>query len=34
MLERLRRSLAFRLAVQYSLVFALLAGSLFAVLYW
>jgi signal transduction histidine kinase len=34
MLERLRRSLAFRLAVQYSLVFALVAGSLFGVLYW
>ena len=34
MLERLRRSLALRLAIQYSLVFALVAGSLFAVLYW
>ena len=34
MLEHLRRSLAFRLAIQYSLVFALVAGSLFAVLYW
>jgi len=34
MLERLRRSLAFRLAVQYSVLFALVAGSLFAVLYW
>jgi len=34
MLERLRQSLAFRLAIQYSLVFALVAGSLFAVLYW
>ena len=34
MLEHLRRSLAFRLAVQYSLVFALVAGSLFGVLYF
>jgi signal transduction histidine kinase len=34
MLERLRRSLAFRLAVQYSVVFALVAGLLFSVLYW
>ncbi|HEY3757800.1 MAG TPA: hypothetical protein VGL42_16720, partial [Opitutaceae bacterium] len=34
MLEHLRRSLAFRLAVQYSVVFVLMAGSLFAVLYW
>ncbi len=33
MFEHLRRSLAFRLAVQYSLVFALVAGSLFGVLY-
>ena len=34
MLEHLRRSLAFRLAVQYSLVFALVAGLLFGVLYF
>ncbi|MGD1032301.1 MAG: HAMP domain-containing sensor histidine kinase [Opitutaceae bacterium] len=34
MLERLRRSLAFRLAIQYSLVFALVAGALFTALYW
>jgi len=34
MLERLRQSLALRLAVQYALVFALSAGLLFSVLYW
>ncbi len=34
MLERLRQSLAFRLAVQYALVFALSAAVLFGVLYW
>ena len=34
MLERLRRSLALRLAVQYALVFALSATVLFGVLYW
>ncbi|MEO6876591.1 MAG: HAMP domain-containing sensor histidine kinase [Opitutaceae bacterium] len=33
MLERLRQSLAFRLAVQYALVFALGAGALFVGLY-
>jgi signal transduction histidine kinase len=34
MLDRLRQSLAFRLAVQYAAVFALSAAVLFAVLYW
>ena len=34
MLERLRQSLALRLAAQYALVFALGSGVLFAVLYW
>ncbi len=34
MLERLRQSLALRLAVQYALVFALSAAVLFGVLYW
>ena len=34
MLDRLRQSLAFRLATQYALVFALSAAVLFAVLYW
>jgi signal transduction histidine kinase len=34
MLERLRHSLALRLAVQYALVFALGAAVLFGVLYW
>ena len=34
MLERLRHSLAFRLAVQYALVFALASGVLFGALYW
>lgn len=34
MLDRLRQSLALRLAVQYALVFALGAAVLFAVLYW
>ena len=34
MLERLRQSLAFRLALQYALVFALGAAVLFGVLYW
>jgi signal transduction histidine kinase len=34
MLERLRRSLALRLAGLYTLVFALAAALLFAVLYW
>jgi len=34
MLERLRQSLAFRLALLYTVVFALVAGALFAVLYW
>jgi signal transduction histidine kinase len=34
MLERLRQSLAFRLAIQYALVFAFGAAVLFAVLYW
>jgi signal transduction histidine kinase len=34
MLERLRQSLAFRLAIQYALVFALGAALLFGVLYW
>lgn len=33
MLERLRQSLAFRLAIQYALVFALAAGALFFALY-
>lgn len=34
MLERLRQSLAFRLAIQYAFVFALGAALLFGVLYW
>lgn len=34
MFDRLRRSLALRLAIQYALVFALGAGLLFGVLYW
>jgi signal transduction histidine kinase len=34
MLDRLRQSLAFKLAVQYALVFALASGVLFAALYW
>lgn len=34
MLERLRQSLALRLAAQYALVFALSSGVLFGVLYW
>ena len=34
MLERLRQSLALRLAAQYALVFALCSGVLFGVLYW
>src|SRR6185436_6005731 len=34
MLERLRQSLAFRLAIQYTLVFALGAAVLFGALYW
>lgn len=34
MLERLRQSLAFRLAAQYAFVFALSAALLFSVLYW
>jgi signal transduction histidine kinase len=34
MLERLRQSLALRLAIQYALVFALGAAVLFGVLYW
>jgi signal transduction histidine kinase len=34
MLERLRQSLALRLAIQYALVFALGAALLFGVLYW
>ena len=34
MLERLRQSLALRLAVQYALVFALGAALLFSALYW
>ena len=34
MLDRLRQSLALRLAVQYALVFALCAAVLFGVLYW
>src|SRR4029077_1037448 len=34
MLEKLRRSLALRLAAQYALVFALSAVFLFGVLYW
>ncbi len=34
MLERLRQSLALRLAAQYALVFALCSGLLFGVLYW
>lgn len=34
MLERLRQSLALRLAAQYALVFALSSGVLFSVLYW
>src|SRR3954470_20031891 len=34
MLERLRQSLAFRLAIQYALVFALGSAALFGALYW
>ena len=34
MFERLRQSLALRLAAQYALVFALSSGVLFGVLYW
>ena len=34
MLERVRQSLALRLAIQYALVFALGAAALFGVLYW
>lgn len=34
MLERLRQSLALRLAVQYTLVFALASALLFSALYW
>lgn len=34
MLDRLRQSLAFRLAVQYAAVFALTAAVLFGTLYW
>ena len=34
MLDRVRQSLAFRLAIQYALVFALGLGVLFAALYW
>jgi signal transduction histidine kinase len=34
MLDRLRQSLAFRLAVQYALVFALASALMFSVLYW
>lgn len=34
MLERLRQSLALRLAVQYALVFAISAAALFTALYW
>ncbi len=34
MLDRLRQSLAFRLAVQYALVFAFASALLFSVLYW
>ncbi len=34
MLERLRQSLALRLAAQYALVFALTSGVLFSILYW
>src|SRR5687768_17642396 len=34
MFERLRQSLALRLAIQYALVFALGAAVLFGVLYW
>ncbi len=34
MLDRLRQSLAFRLAVQYALVFALSSALMFSVLYW
>ena len=34
MLERLRQSLALRLAIQYAFVFAFGAAALFAVLYW
>lgn len=34
MLERLRQSLALRLALQHALVFALAAAGLFGVLYW
>jgi signal transduction histidine kinase len=34
MLDRLRQSLAFRLAIQYALVFALSSAALFGALYW
>ena len=34
MLDRLRQSLAFRLAIQYALIFAAVSGVLFAGLYW
>src|SRR4051812_14191806 len=34
MLERVRQSLAFRLAIQYALVFALGSAALFGALYW
>jgi len=34
MLERLRQSLALRLAIQYALVFALASALIFSVLYW
>ena len=34
LLERLRQSLALRLAIQYALVFALGAAVLFGALYW
>ena len=34
MLDRLRQSLALRLAIQYAFVFALGAAMLFGILYW
>jgi len=34
MLERLRQSLALRLAIQYAFVFALASAVLFSILYW
>ena len=34
MLDRLRQSLALRLALQHALVFAVAAAGLFGVLYW